>query len=72
MLTENLKYALNHLKQHLKYQAAVARKLSVSESTISKWLRGLNQPSDMQIDRLADIIGIDPKHFFADPAAFDR
>lgn len=72
MLTENLRSALNHLKTELKSQAAVARKMGVSESAISKWLRGLVQPNDAQIDRLADIIGIDPQYFFAAPDAFDR
>lgn len=71
-LTQNLQSTLNHLKAELKSQAAVARKVGVSESTISKWLRGLNRPSDAQIDRLADIVGIDPGHFFAAPDLFDR
>lgn len=71
-LTENLRSALNHLKIELKSQAAVARKMGVSDSAISKWSRGLVQPSDAQIDRIADIIGIDPKHFFAAPDIFDR
>lgn len=69
-LLKNLQTAISHLKRDLLSQSAVARKLGVSEPTISKWRRGLSCPSDDRVDRIADAMGIDPRHFFAPPAEF--
>lgn len=44
-------------------QARFAEELGVTQPTVSRWERGIDEPEDIHIDRMASLAGISPAQF---------
>lgn len=49
-------------------QDAVAREMAttITGTTVSKWERGEHRPTDANLQRLAEILGVEPSYFMVD------
>lgn len=50
-------------KARKKSQAQFAEEIGVTQPTVSRWERGIDEPEDLHIDRMAALAGVSPAQF---------
>ena len=69
IFTENLKY---FIEQNNMTYADFAKKIGVSPSTVSMWMRGINMPRMELLDKIADLFNVEVADLYFDRSKQDE